>query len=108
MANFSVEESFLFQCHGLTECLVNLGQLEIQKDRIFTENSYKIYGQTARLIAEGGGNIFQSQGVIVSVFSMFLILPYEWKRRNVGSFGKIDFGQAELVANKTANVKIDT
>jgi hypothetical protein len=108
MIKLTVEESFLFQCHALAECLFKLGQLEIKNDKLFSEESNKIYGQTARIVAESGASVFQGQGVIVSMFAMFLILPYEWKRQNIGEFEKIDFENAETTANKLAVVKNDT
>jgi len=88
MARINDEESFLIQAHALVECLVKLGKLEANKESFCIDNIDKIYGQAAKLMAEKGRSVFQGQGVLMGVFYMFLVLPLEWKKKNVGDFRK--------------------
>ena len=107
MPKITVEESFLVQAHALAECYVKLGELETQKDPIFTENANRIYGESGKIMAYCGHSVFQGQGTLISVFYMLLVLPLEWQNKSVGDFKNLDLSGAERVANQQANVKTD-
>ncbi len=52
-------------------------------------------------------SVFQGQGVLVSVFYMFLVLPHEWATKGVGNFGNLDLANAEAFAKAKAVVEKD-
>lgn len=104
MSQITAEESFLLQAHAFAECCVKLGELEKDADPVFD----KIYGQTAKIMANKKLSVFQGQGMLISVFYMFLVLPFEWKKKNIGNFGDLDLSEAEKIANDQVIVMTDT
>lgn len=108
MVKITAEESFLIQSHAFAKCCVKLGELEARKDPMIIKNEDQIFGQTARMASEAGISVFQGQGVLISVPYIFLVLPLEWSRKNIGEFRKLDLTDPENVARAVVEVKIDT
>jgi hypothetical protein len=102
------EESFLFQAHALAECYVKLGDLEASRDPLIFHDTDRVLGQSGKFMASNGVPIFRGQGTLISVFYMFLVLPFEWKKNKIGDFDKFDLSGSEAVANANAAVRTDT
>jgi len=108
VSQFTPEESFLFQAHALVECYVKLGDLEANRDPLIFHDTDRVLGQSGKFMASNGVPIFRGQGALISVFYMFLVLPFEWKKNCIGDFEKFDLSGSEIVANKNATVRTDT
>lgn len=103
------EKSILIQALALAECYVKLGELELSKDPLISENIGKIFGPTGEFLNNMELSVFKGQGALVSVFYMFLVLPHEWKINNVSDFGTLNLSQSksEFFAKMNAIVEND-
>lgn len=60
------------------------------------------------MVQMSGGVVFKGQGMILSAFYMFLILPLEWQKRKIGQFEKFDFSGPKKLAHDTALITENT
>lgn len=107
MSNITPEESFLIQSLALFECFIKIGELEIREDPLIINNIDRIFHNAGKMMKEKGLHVFKGQGVLVSVFYMFLVLPHEWRNKKIGDFERLDLSGPEHVAEANAEVTID-
>jgi hypothetical protein len=100
MPAITPEESFLIQAYALAECHAKFSELEAQKNPLLIKNKDQILGTIGRQINTLGLPIFGGQGTLISVFYTLLVLPFEWKKNEVGDFARLDLSGAEKMANE--------
>jgi hypothetical protein len=100
MPAITPEESFLLQAYALAEYHAKFSELEAQKNPLLIENKDQILGTIGRQIDTLGLPIFGGQGTLISVFYTLLVLPFEWKKNEVGDFAGLDLSEAEKMANE--------
>lgn len=107
MPDITPEESILIQSLALAECYVNLGQLEVERNPLISENVDSIFGSTGKTMTKLGHSVFQGQGTLISVFYMFLVLPHEWEKKGKDAFKNLDLAKPKAVAQAKAEVELD-